>query len=68
MPNIKQGESGTRITIPPQITSAGNNMLPVPRMTLASAFITQSKTFPANTTFEYWSAARSEPSRPPSAV
>ncbi len=42
-------------------------MLPVPRITLASAFISHSSTLPANTTFEYASAASSEAPRPPSA-
>ena len=39
-------------TTPTQTASDGTSMLPVPRMTLASAFISQTSTVPANTTFE----------------
>ena len=43
-------------------------MLPVPRMTLASAFISHTRILPAKTTFEYAIAASSEPPRPPMAA
>ena len=52
IPKISSGESGTRITVQPQMTSAGTSMLPVPRTALASAFMSHSKMLPANTTFE----------------
>ena len=52
-PKISSGESGTSSTTPTQIASDGTSMLPVPRITLASAFISQTSTVPANTTFEY---------------
>ena len=51
-PKISTGESGTSSTTPMQIASEGTNMLPVPRMALAQAFISQVRTLPANTTFE----------------
>ena len=52
IPKISTGESGTRMTVQPQMTSAGTSMLPVPRTALASAFISHSRVLPANTTFE----------------
>ena len=52
MPKISIGESGTSTTTPAQITTAGTSMLPVPRITLASPFISHSSTLPANTTLE----------------
>ena len=67
MPKIKHGESGTRITMPPQITAEGTSMLPVPRRTLASALTSQISRLPAKTMFEYFSAAASDASWPPSA-
>ena len=51
-PKIRQGDSGTSRTTPTQIASDGTSMLPVPRMTLASAFISQTSTVPAKTTLE----------------
>ena len=51
-PKINSGESGTSAIAPAQITSAGTNMFPVPRITLARPFITQSSMLPPNTTFE----------------
>jgi hypothetical protein len=43
-------------------------MLPVPRITLASAFISHTSTLPAKTTSEYVMAASSEAPRPPIAA
>ena len=64
-PKISRGDKGMSSTTPAQVTSAGNSMLPVPRITLASAFINQSAMLPAKTTFEYCSAAASSgPSAP----
>ena len=51
-PKIRHGDSGTSRTTLAQIASAGTNMLPVPRITLASAFISQTSVVPANTTLE----------------
>ena len=51
-PKISTGDSGTSNTTPTQIASDGTSMLPVPRSTLASAFISQTSTAPAKTTFE----------------
>ena len=51
-PKIRHGDSGTSSTTLAQIASAGTNMLPVPRITLASAFISQTSVVPANTTLE----------------
>ena len=51
-PNISTGESGTSRANPVQIASEGTSMLPVPRSTLASAFISQTSQAPAKTTFE----------------
>ena len=67
-PKISTGESGTSSTTPRQIAIEGTSMLPVPRMTLASAFISQISTLPAKTTLEYFSAASSDPPRPPMAL
>ena len=67
-PKISAGESGTSSTTPMQIAIAGTNMLPVPRITLASAFISQTSTVPPNTTLEYSIAASSDPPRPPIAA
>ena len=67
-PKISTGESGRRRTTPSQTASAGTSMLPVPRITLANAFITHTSTLPAKTTLEYSSAASSEPPSPPMAV
>ncbi len=50
-----------------QTAADGTSMLPVPRMTLASAFISQTSTLPANTMLEYCSAAASDPASPPMA-
>ncbi len=44
---IRQGESGISSTAPPQMTAAGTIMLPVPRSTLANAFMIQSRIAPA---------------------
>ena len=44
--------AGSARTAPPQMTSAGTTMLPVPRMQLASAFNSQSSMAPPNTTSE----------------
>jgi hypothetical protein len=51
-PKIRQGDSGTRRTIPVETASDGTSMLPVPRMTLASAFISHTRGVPRNTTLE----------------
>ena len=51
-PKIRQGDSGISSTTLLQITRAGTNMFPVPRMTLASAFISHTSGVPANTTLE----------------
>jgi hypothetical protein len=51
-PRIRQGDSGTRITVRPTLTPAGTTMFPVPRMTLAKALNTQIKTIPAKTMSE----------------
>ena len=51
-PKISSGESGTSATAPAQMTSAGTSMLPVPRITLASAFMSHSSTMPPNTMLE----------------
>ncbi len=67
-PKISAGESGISRTTPMQIAMAGMNMLPVPRIALASAFISQTRTVPPNTTLEYSIAASSEPPRPPITV
>ena len=67
-PKMNSGDSGTRSVTPMQITSEGNSMLPVPRMTLASPFISHTRILPAKTTFEYCIAASSEPPRPPMAA
>ncbi len=52
MPKIRQGDNGTSATTPTKVTSAGTNILPVPRITLASAFMAHSSTLPPNTTLE----------------
>ena len=67
-PKISTGESGSSRATPTQTASAGTSMLPVPRITLASAFMSHSSALPAKTTFEYSSAASSEPPSPPMAV
>ncbi len=51
-PKIRHGDSGTSNATPAQIATDGTSMLPVPRSTLASAFISQTSTTPANTTLE----------------
>ncbi len=51
-PKIRSGESGSSSTTPMQIATDGTTMLPVPRITLASAFISQITAVPPNTTFE----------------
>ena len=51
-PKISKGDSGISKTTPTQIATEGTSMLPVPRSTLASAFISHTSTAPANTTFE----------------
>ncbi len=51
-PKISAGESGTRITTPAQVTTAGSAMLPVPRTTEASELKSQISSAPANTQFE----------------
>ena len=51
-PKIRQGDSGSISSTLPQETSAGTNMLPVPRITLISAFMIQNSVLPANSTFE----------------
>ena len=64
-PKIKSGDSGISSTTPMQTASEGTSMLPVPRMMLASAFISQTSTLPPNTTFEYCIAASSAPPSAP---
>jgi hypothetical protein len=51
-PKIRHGDSGTSSSTLVQIAAAGTNMLPVPRITLASAFSSHTSAVPANTTFE----------------
>ena len=51
-PKIRSGDNGTSRTTPTQIHTEGTHMLPLPRMTLASAFISHTSTVPANTIFE----------------
>ena len=51
-PKISTGESGTSSATPTQTAADGTSMLPVPRIELASAFISQTSTLPANTTLE----------------
>ena len=51
-PKISKGDSGISNTTPTQIATDGTSMLPVPRSTLASAFISHTSTAPANTMFE----------------
>ena len=51
-PKISAGDSGTSSATPRQIASDGTSMLPVPRMTLASAFRIQTRMQPENTTSE----------------
>ena len=51
-PKIRHGDNGTSSTTPTQTANAGKNMLPVPRITLASAFISHTNAVPANTTLE----------------
>ena len=51
-PKIRQGDSGTSNTTPTQTASDGTSMFPVPRMTLASAFISHTSGVPAKTTLE----------------
>jgi hypothetical protein len=51
-PKISSGDSGTSRRTPPHTASEGTSMLPVPRTTLASAFITHTRTAPVKTTFE----------------
>ena len=51
-PKIRSGESGTSSATARQTESAGTSMLPVPRIRLPSAFISQTSTLPAKTTFE----------------
>src|SRR5437763_4811962 len=65
-PKISAGESGTSSATPTQVTAAGSAMLPVPRITAASELKSQTSTAPANTQFEYVSAASSEAPLPPS--
>ena len=64
-PKISAGDSGTSSTAPTEVTMAGTAMLPVPRITAASALNSHTSTAPANTQLEYSSAACSEPPRPP---
>lgn len=52
IPKIRHGDSGISSTTPRQIASDGTNMLPVPRITLARAFISHTSGVPANTTVE----------------
>ena len=51
-PKIRHGDSGTNSTTPAQTASDGTSMFPVPRMTLASAFISHTSGIPAKTTLE----------------
>jgi hypothetical protein len=51
-PKIRHGDSGTSSTTPPLAASAGTSMLPVPRITLASAFVSQISGVPAKTILE----------------
>jgi hypothetical protein len=51
-PKIRHGDSGISSSTLPQIAAAGTNILPVPRITLASAFISHTSVVPAKTTLE----------------
>ena len=51
-PKISSGDSGIRTTAPDAVTVAGNDMLPVPRITAASELNSQSGIAPANTSVE----------------
>ena len=66
-PKISAGESSRVKAPPPIITLAGKSMLPVPRTTLASVLRSQTLRAPANTIFEYASAAASASPVPPMA-
>ena len=65
---MRIGDSGISSTTPMQTARDGTSMLPVPRMMLASAFISQTRTLPPNTTFEYCIAASSAPPSAPIAL
>jgi hypothetical protein len=54
------------MTIPAQTASDGTSMFPVPRMALASAFISHTRGVPRNTMLEYMRAASSAAPLPPS--
>ena len=49
---IRIGDAGISTAAPAQLTIAGTAMLPVPRMTLASALSSQTSRLPAKPTFE----------------
>ena len=51
-PKISNGDNGTSSTTPRQMVNDGTSMLPVPRITLASAFASQTSVMPAKTTSE----------------
>ncbi len=67
-PKMNSGDSGISRATPMQMTIDGKSILPVPRMTLASAFMSHTRMLPAKTTFEYCIAASSEPPLPPIAA
>ena len=52
MPKIRHGDSGTSTATPALTDNDGTSMLPVPRMTLASAFISQTSGVAAKTMLE----------------
>ncbi len=51
-PKMSIGDNGTRSTKPTLMATEGTIMLPVPRSTLASAFMNHTSQAPANTMFE----------------
>ncbi|MNS73837.1 hypothetical protein D3C72_1072900 [compost metagenome] len=65
MPKISSGDAGMRNTTPTTVTLAGTAMLPVPRMMADSELNSHTSTAPANTQFEYLSAASSAAPVPP---
>jgi len=49
---MRQGDSGISTAAPTTVTTAGNAMLPVPRITLANELKTQIRMAPEKTTLE----------------
>jgi hypothetical protein len=51
-PKMRPGDKGISTAAPAQVTAAGTAILPVPRITFASALNTQIRTAPEKTTWE----------------